>query len=98
MKSFEPSDFQRQETDEGYVYHTCVMGNGLEIQVEQLKWGWQIGIYNIDGIIIASQRQPYLVSFAGDMYYDESHKRLFKSIAEVYQRAISTRKIPVKVS
>jgi len=84
MKLFKPSDFVRGETEEGYNYHHCVMGNGIEIQVESLSWGWQIGVYNIHGRLLRQTKQPMLIDLAGNANYDLSHELMLMEVSKVY--------------
>lgn len=96
MKLFKPSDFVRGETEEGYNYHHCVMGNGLEIQVESLSWGWIIGIYNIHGRLILQEKQPFLITLAGGVNYDGSHEAMLEAVSKLYDKALSYKQIAIQ--
>lgn len=84
MKLFKASDFVRGETEEGYNYHNCVMANGIEIQVESLGWGWQIGVYNIHGRLLRQAKQPLLIDLAGNANYHLSHELMLMEVSKVY--------------
>jgi len=68
MKHFTALDFQQQATDEGFTYFNCIMANGLELQVTPLDWGWQVGVYDIDGRLIAKENQLDAMAEAEDSF------------------------------
>lgn len=96
MKHFTALDFQQQATDEGFTYFNCIMANGLELQITPLDWGWQVGVYDIDGRLIAKENQPFLVGFSGIQQLQLSHKAMLSRISDLYDKAIRRKVIPVK--
>ena len=96
MKKFLFSDFLPQTTEEGHVYHNCILGNGMEIQVDSKPWGFIVGVYDIDGRIIEEGGQPFLISLSGDADYGNSHNALMATINKLYSRALSRKKIEVQ--
>jgi len=95
MKLFTPKDFIKGETEEGLVYHNCVMLTGTEIQVEALPWGFQIGIYNMFGRLMLQTRQPYLITMAGGVDYDLSHELMLMEVSKLYDKSLSIKQITV---
>lgn len=92
MKLFKASDFTRGETEEGFNYHNCVMANGLEIQVESLGWGWQIGVYNVHGRLLRQTRQPMLIDLGGNANYNLSHELMLMEVSKIYDKSLITDK------
>ena len=96
MKLFTLKDFRNYQTEEGAGYSTCTMANGLEIQIEALSWGWRIGIYGIDGRLIDSAKQPYMITLAGGVNYDLSNELMLAEISKLYDKVLNRKVISVK--
>lgn len=96
MKLFTYKDFRSDQTEEGASYSTCTMANGLEIQIEALSWGWRIGVYDIDGRLIDSTKQPYMITLAGGVNYDLSNELMLAEISKLYDKVLNRKVIPVK--
>ncbi len=96
MKLFTIKDFQNAQTAEGASYSNCTMANGLEIQIEQLSWGWKIGVYDIDGRLILDTKQPYMITLAGGVNYDLSNELMLAEISKLYDRVLRRKQILVK--
>lgn len=96
MKLFTINDFRSDQTDEGASYSNCVMANGLEVQIEPLSWGWQIGVYNVHGRLILQDKQPYLITLAGGVNYEGSHEAMLETVTKLYDRALTYKQIAIQ--
>lgn len=96
MKLFKISDFIEAKTDEGYRYHHCIMGNGMEIQIDSLSWGWTVGVYDIHGKLIQKENQPFLITLAGGVDHETSHQALLETVAKLYDRVLRRKRIEIK--
>lgn len=90
MKLFTIDDFRSDQTEEGASYSNCVMANGLEVQIEALSWGWQIGVYNVYGRLIEQTKQPYLITLAGGVNYEGSHEAMLEAVTKLYDHVLNS--------
>lgn len=84
MRQFKAVDFIRQMTDEGHEYFNCIMGNGLEIQVDPQNWGWRVSIHDMEGATLVKNNYPFLVNLSGRTDFHRSHSTILESTATMY--------------
>lgn len=89
MKKFTIDDFLLQRTDDNHEYWHCIMGNGIELQIDGLEWGYEIGAYDKHGQLICSKlRQPFLITFAGETDFLNSTGAILAKADKLYEMVL----------
>jgi hypothetical protein len=94
MRKLNVNDFKLAIVDEGTDaetgYYTCTMGNGIELAIEPIGWGYLVAAYDKHGILIGKKmRRPWLIEFGGGRNEKDSLIEAVALADAIYQKLIT---------